>query len=48
MRRRHGGVPGGIASWQREDGDVTELNAPNVEPTGLTPGVDVAVENLRR
>src|SRR5688500_3689467 len=47
MRRSHGAVPEGIASWQREDGDVTELNAPNVEPTGLTPSVDAVVENLR-
>lgn len=46
MRQCHDAIPGGIASWQREDGEVTELNVPSDERIGLTPG-RVVVEKLR-
>src|SRR5688500_4245883 len=46
MRQCHDAIPPEIASWQREDGEVTELNVPNDERIGLTPG-RVVVEKLR-
>jgi hypothetical protein len=46
MRQCHDAIPPGIASWQREHGEVTELNVPNDERIGLTPG-RVVVEKLR-
>ena len=46
MRRCHNAISSRIALWQREDGDVTELNVPNDERIGLTPSGGV-VEKLR-